>query len=415
MDDLDFIERKKKDTLGIYYVLDIVYGAQNAYLEKIYGEKEHFVKKSKVKEYLNNLEKNELDDEFNESEKYTKLLLEEENSSYNSRLNFSLINDFVEVDLCSENITQKENIWNGSVVKTCYPDYYNNNYKFCLYDIYIKIQKTSGEFTKKDILKFVNFRLDIGVGGSDIFYRDFFSICFFELMENQDILIEPNIIYLKAITFENLIYGIPNYFLIGGGLKIHSTGLDAKKHSEYKIDLIYSGKNISNIKPVHLENDGFEQLVISSQTYKYNKKISSKDKIEIKFEHAVSLMMFFLYNEDIETDELTNTNIDAVGLGLNKDWFIWWEDKELIKVNFLGINLCVLAIDPALRDYKKFCNFIKLKANYSMPKTINFSRLDCTDVYIEYDSDNKFNLYVNCLYVNELKFKSGMTGLAFSN
>ncbi len=412
MDDLDFIERKKKDTLGIHYALEIVYGAHNAYLEEIYGEKEHFVKKSKVKEYLNNLEKKELDDEFNESEKYTKLLLEEENSSYNSRLNFSLINDFVEVDLCSENIIKKMNLGDGSY-SICAE--INEKSNFCLYDIYLKIEKTTGEFTKKDLLDFVDFKLQIALNGQNTFEKDFFSMCFLELIENHDILIEPNIIYVKAITFENLIYGIPNYFLINGGLKICSAGLNLRGYPEYKIDLIYSGKNIANIKPEHLENDGFEQLVISSQTYKYNKKISSKDKIEIKFEHAVSLMMFFLYNEDIETDELVNTNIDAVGLGLNKDWFIWWEDKELIKVNFLGINLCVLAIDPALRDYKKFCNFIKLKANYSMPKTINFSRLDYTDVYIEYDSNNKYNLYVNCIYANKLKFKSGMVGLAFSN
>ncbi len=412
MDDLDIIERKKKDTHGIYYVLDIVYGAHNAYLEEIYGEKEHFVKKSKVKEYVNNLEKKELDDEFNESEKYTKLLLEEENSSYNSRLNFSLINDFVEVDLCSENIIKKMNLGDGSY-SICAE--INEKSNFCLYDIYLKIEKTTGEFTKKDLLKFVDFKLQIALNGQNTFEKDFFSMCFLELIENHDILIEPNIIYLKAITFENLIYGIPNYFLINGGLKICSAGLNLRGYSEYKINLIYSGKKIANIKPEHLENNSLEQLVISSQTYKYNKKISSKDKIEIKFEHAVSLMMFFLYNEDIETDELVNTNIDAVGLGLNKEWFIWWEDKELIKVNFLGINLCVLAIDPALKNYKNFYNFIKSKAEYSMPKTINFSRLDYTDVYIEYENNNKYNLYVNCIYANKLKFKSGMAGLAFSN
>ncbi len=321
MNDLDFIERKKHTSTEAELIATNAIGAQNVYIINNI-KSQQYISKSSQSAYLFDLERIELEKELKESDDYTKEILSQANSNYNSRLDYSIQNDFVEVDLCSENITQKENIWNGSVVKTCYPDYYNNNYKFCLYDIYLKIVKTTGEFTKKDLLKFVDFKIKICLIEQSTFEKDFFTMCFLELIENHDILIEPNIIYLKAITFENLIYGIPNYFLIGGGLKIQSTGLDAKTHSEYKIDLIYSGKNISNIKPVHLENDGFEQLVISSQTYKYNKKISSKDKIEIKFEHAVSLIMFFLYNDDIETDELVNTNIDAVGLGLNKEWFI---------------------------------------------------------------------------------------------
>ncbi len=420
MNDLDFIDKKKHTSIEAELIAVSSIGAQNVYIDKNCYNKPQYISKSSQSNYLFDLEQIELEKELKESDDYTKEILSQSNSNYNSRLDYSIQNDFVEVDLCSENLSYKYNLWGDENMSSKIYLYNSTVKKFCLYDIYIKIQKTSGEFTKKDLLKFVNFRLDIGVGGSDIFYRDFFSICFFELMENQDILIEPNIIYLKAYTFQNMTYGIPKYFLEYHDISISSRGLDSKTHLDFKIDVIISGKNIANIKPEHINKySHFKEKVILSQLGD-KEKIFSGFKDRILFNHPVSILMFFLYNDPDEpdSDELDSPNINAIGLifdNPNSNKCIWWENDEIIKVNFMGIILCVVPIDPALRDYKKFYNYVNNKADFTQLKSINFSRIDKIYATIEYDNNKKYNLYMNGLHTNLFNIGSGMAGIAFAS
>ncbi len=475
MNDLDFIDRKKNTSKYVELTAIESIGKQNIltssikedylitkginYIDKVVEENiinkdslnfNKYIKKSEQSKYLYDLEKYEIEKELNESEKYTKEILFQSQSNYNSRLDYSLLleKDFLQVDLCSETITYKYNIWNYKNIYYCKPiiinnylfknDLFKNNFdfnknyleyrkkylennKFCLYDIYLKIEKNIGDFTKKDLIKFANFKIEIIIGGNTFFEKDFFSMCFFELIENQNILIEPNIIYLKAITFQNMIYGISTYFLQYHELRINFIGLNYQTHSEFKIDIIYSGKNINIIKPEHYDNNEnkFSQRIISSQNINYDTKINNSNLIKFNFKHPVSILMFFLYDnfDESDTDELENTNINAIGIKLNDKTYnserIWWENEELIKVNFLGINLCVLAIDPALRNYKKFIDYIKNEPDYSMLKSIDFSCIDYSDCVIEYDSNKKYNLYINGLYCNLLNFGYGMGGFYF--
>ena len=419
MNDLDFIDRKKHTSTEAELIATNAIGAQNVYIINNI-KSQQYISKSSQSAYLFDLERIELEKELKESDDYTKEILSQENSNYNSRLDYSIQNDFVEVDLCAENRTYKYKLWDGTKSSKIYLLHYNTDNNFCLYDIYIKIQKTSGEFTKKDLLKFVDFKLHLGIGGYNYtFQKDFFSICFFELMENQDILIEPNIIYLKAYTFQNMTYGIPRYFLDYHEVIICSKGLDSKTHSDFTIDIISSGKNIANIKSKHMDKYACieEKVILSKQSEK--EKIFSGLILEIFFNHLVSILMFFLYDnyDEPDSDELESPDINAIGLifnNPNSTERIWWESNEIIKINFMGIILCVVPIDPALRDYKKFYNYVNNKADFTQLKSINFSRIDKIYATIEYDNNKKYNLYMNGLHTNMLRIMSGMAGLAFS-
>ncbi len=115
------------------------------------------------------------------------------------------MSDQVELDFNSTNVVKTARLWNGNNRKTTSVSIgFDQN--FSLYDIYIKI--TSKEaFTRKDIIALKDIKFQLAIGGYDIFYRDFCSALFFELIDNQDVLLEENIIYFKVYTFENMLYG----------------------------------------------------------------------------------------------------------------------------------------------------------------------------------------------------------------
>ncbi len=423
MSDYDLIDRTLDSTTG-ETVAGSAYGSQNDFI----GDKGPiYIPKSSQSQYLYELERYELEKEIINTEELIKSDLEKENTNYNSRLEFSLMNNMVQIDLDCENIVYKYNLWDGQNKSICTLDI-DKHTNFSLYDIYLKIEKKSGDFTKKDILNLIYFKIRLAIGGSDVFVKDFFSMCFFELIEDNDIFIEPNIIYLKAYTFENMLYGIPYYFLKYHEIRITSSTLpnkpgyyDYSDYSDYSIDIIYSGKNLSSIdiKPEHMKNMSFEQILILSQTF-FKPIKDSKQKFNINFNHPSQLIMFFLWNEEEkkmeETDELNKTEINKFGLSLD-DNFIWWEDEELIKINLLGINLYLICIDPQLQNYTKFCSYIKNKFDPKTLRSINFSRIDKTEFVIDYDSGSnsykKYNLYINGLNINILRIISGMAGLTY--
>jgi hypothetical protein len=424
MNDFDFIDRKHNSVCGEIFAY-LAIGAQNSIL----GKNKPYVSKDKQSDYLYELEKIELENEFDKLEMSIRDDLKEEQSNYNSRLKYSLESNFVELDLCCENITWNEILWDGETpcILTI-QNQTNNKTNFSLYDIYLKIEKTNGEFNRTDILDFINFKIKFKIGGSSIIEKDFFTMCVFELIDKQEILIETNILYFKAFTFENMQYGMPIKFLNYHAVQIESTGLNKELHSNYKIDVIFSGKNLSNINinPEHLDNKLFEQIIIQSQITNQESKINSGTKIKFEFNHPVSILMFFLYNDsnlyngnkynnDICEDfEFTNPEINSIGISLN-GYYIWWDNQELIKIDFMGIILSIVCIDPQLKDYNKFCSFTKNNFNPSILKSINFSRIDSMDAILEYDSDKKFSVYFNGLNINLLRMMYGMAGIAWAN
>ena len=81
----------------------------------------------------------------------------------------------------------------------------------------------------------------------------------------------------------------------------------------------------------------------------------------------------------------------------------------------MGIKICIICIDPQLRDYSKFYSYTKNNFDPSILKSINFSRMDNSEIICEYDSDKKFFVYINGLNVNMLRMMNGMAGIDWAN
>lgn len=114
------------------------------------------------------------------------------------------------------------------------------------------------------------------IGGTSVNNLNFFSTILLELLDNQDIFIESNIIYLKIFTFQNMLYGIPIKLLKYHNVAINIYGLNKFIHYKYSIDVIYSGKNLFSIdiKPEHLEE--IKQIIIQSKDNILNQIQSGK-------------------------------------------------------------------------------------------------------------------------------------------
>ena len=244
---------------------------------------------------------------------------------------------------------------------------------------------------------------------------------FFELIENQNILIEPNIIYLKGFTFENFKYGIPKKLLKYHHIEIIANNL-TEIHSKYKIDVIFSGKNISNI---NIDFDKHqEQIIVINNSFKVH-NISSGKKFSIGnyTNHPSCMLMFFLYEtsnineytENIYDDfELVCPKINSIDLCIFENTKgIQWEDYELINVEFMGIHISVLCFDPQLKDYNKFIQLLNNDFDIKELHTLNFLRIDDANIILNFDSNKNFSTYVNLINFNNLVFGSGMAGLSY--
>ena len=212
-----------------------------------------------------------------------------------------------------------------------------------------------------------------------------------------------------------MLYGLPSKVLQFHQVRLAIIGLDIDIHKKYTIETIYSGKNLFSIdiKPEHLKQ--MEQIIIQSQSKLINGIHSNKKFILDFFNHPVEILMFFLYdNSGKEQDELDRLEIESIGIYLN-NYPIWWEKEELIFINFMGIELCILCIDPQYRNITKFKKYINNDINMDTMKSINFSRIYDTQIVIEYNSDKVYNLFITGFNINELRFKSGMGGVAFAS
>ena len=159
-----------------------------------------------------------------------------------------------------------------------------------------------------------------------------------------------------------------------------------------------------------------EQIIIQSKSILINDIYSDK-KIKLDYcfnHHPVEILMFFLYDKSgKEFDELDRLEIESIGMYFD-GIPIWWEKEELIFINFMGIELCILCIDPQYRNITKFKKYINNDINMDTMKSINFSRIETVEFVIEYNSDKVYNLFITRFNINVLRFMSGMGGIGFS-
>ncbi len=385
----------------------VAYGVANKYFTG--GNDGVYVPKSKrTDNYLVENEKYEIEKDLLNQEQSLISDLKEESSNYKTRLYLNSMNDGVEVDLGSTNVVETYKVWDGkkkiSIITREEPT-------FSLYDIYVKITSTD-DFTKKDLLNFVNVKFGLEIGGQPIFSRDFFSTILFEQLDDQDIFIESNVLYLRVFTFSNFFYGIPKTMLCWHNVNINIYGLNTLTHSKYLIDAIYSGKNLYSIdfKKEHIKV--MEQVVIQSQDTSL--QIKSGKKFSFLWNHPVQIIMFFLYEDSNEsTDELDRLEIESIGLYLNGHP-IWWNGEEIIYMNFMGLELCILCIDDNFRNMDKFKKYVNNDLDMNTMKSINFSLIDTAEFVLNYNSDKKYNLFMTGMCINILRMMSGMAGLAFA-
>lgn len=181
-------------------------------------------------EHTNDLERYEILKELEDQEKYLKTDLESGSDEYKSRLCLNSIHDTLELDLGSSNIIDTQKTWNNSLETK----FYARQGDFSLCDIYIKIT-SENDFNKEDLLSFINVSFSLEIGGNYVNNRNFFSTVFFELLDDQDIFIESNIIYLKVFTFQNMLYGLPTKVLRYHQVGLDIIGLDKDIHKKYTI------------------------------------------------------------------------------------------------------------------------------------------------------------------------------------
>ncbi len=388
------------------YIAKAAYGSANKYFTG--GNNGAYVPKSKrTDNYLVEAERHELEKDLLKQEQSLISDLNQESSNYKTRLYLNSMLDGVDLDLCSTNIVKTYKIWDG---KKKFPIITRDDPTFSLYDIYIKITSTD-DFTKKDLLNFVNVKFYLEIGGQSIFSRDFFSTLLFEHLDDQDIIIESNVLYLRVFTFNNFLYGIPKTMLSYHQVHINIYGLNDVAHSKYLIDALYSGKNLYSIdfKKEHI--NAMEQVIVQSQDTSL--QIKSGQKFHFLWNLPVQIIMFFLYEDsNEETDELNRLEIESIGLYLNGHP-IWWNGEEIIYMNFMGLELCILCIDDNFRNMEKFKKYVNNDLDMDTMKSINFSRIDSTKFVLNYNSDKKYNLFMTGMCINVLRIMSGMAGLAF--
>lgn len=397
-------------------------GAQNNYFTG--GNEGTYISKSKQTDnYLVELEKYELEKDIVEQDKSLLSDLKEESSNYKTRLYLDSMVSSIELDLNSTNIVHKHKLWDGKNKNKIEVDFDNRN--FSLYDVYVKIT-CQNDFTRKDLLALKDLKFYLEIGGTTMYYRDFFSILLLELINDQDVLIEPNIIYLKVFTFENMLYGIPNKFLKYHEVHLSFGGLNTIwcNHEKYSIDAFYSGKNIylPDIKSEHLKDMSFEQVIIQTQETGTELMHFGK-KIRLAYNHPVQMLMFFPYdpnNEELdELDELERIEIDSIGLFL-EGHPIWFEKEELIHMHYMGLDLCILCFDEQFRDINKFKKYFNNDLDLNTMKSINFSRINDVKIILEcgpdknFNSDKEYHLFYTGLNINILRFMFGMAGLVYS-
>ena len=151
--------------------------------------------------------------------------------------------------------------------------------------------------------------------------------------------------------------------------------------------------------------------------------INSNEKISFVSNNMVCMIMCILYknkeeNENIFEDfELSSPKINSISIFLNGRK-IKWEDYEIVNIEFMGLNISVLCIDPQLRDYDKFTKIMKNDFDLTELHTINFSRIDIMKISLNFDSNDSndtINAYINFMSLNKLQIRNNVGMLKYNN
>lgn len=388
-----------------------------------------FIPKKDQTKFLYEIEKYSIEKDFDMDEKILKKDLDEQNKiKVDKRTVCSFFeNIFNDSLLLEEDIVYEKEVWNGRDQKNMEISKYDCMWtNFVLFNVYVKIEKTNGEeITKHDLISFKNFIINFILDNNVIMKKNFFTMCFLDLIENQVVQIEQNVLFFKAFDFEHFKHGLLIKELLYYNAIFKLSELDKKVYGGFNIKLILSGKNTNE----SFSDGMFEYFVIQHQVCTKSDKICSGQKINIPFNHPVSVILFFIYDENCNDNSLNNNfdlenlNIDSISIdigagpdnGEKQSSCIYYSDEELIKIDFMDIKLYGICIDPQLKNHSNFISYINGYVDYETIKSINFSRIDRPNIIINHDSDNKYNICICGLCVNVLRYMNGHMSIAFSN
>ncbi len=330
--------------------------------------------KKKNDTYFSNLERTQIEEELGEEqESQLRRDLKSESDDYNTRLSLNPMYQ-VESEINASNIVRTHR-WKGRMLQL------DENPEFSLFDVYVKIVKKKGAFTRHDIIfKLINilFHLRIGrMGEYQVFNRGFIPVLGFELINEQEVLQEENIIFLKVFTFGGMPYGLSNHFYKGTPMffDIWNTGPIDKL--SYDIDVIFSGKNmyLSEMSESERESKKSYQFITKSFTTGNITLLNecSTKKFSIPFE--VTDMIWFIMTKRafVNDDELEETGITSIDLYM-KRFNIRFEKDDLIHIQIFGVDFYLLVFDGELRDIRKFKKYINNDFDFDQ---IPFERLSC--------------------------------------
>ena len=441
------------------------YGLQNTYLgncksdsenntniinSKKYAVGTNFISKKDVHKYLNELEEHNMEKNLENLDNFIESDLQFENSNYSERLKFSLENNSAEIEMCYENIIKTKNIWDGE----------NNNYnqieltENSIYDIYLKIEKISCEFVQSDIVNLSNLTIGLITKTNYLDDRvhlheaDLFTCCLSELLKGNDIQPEPNILYFKCFDFNKSKFGLhygndqqiklvlpffdkfKRFNQLDPLNTLNPSNQTKEKFNDYKIDVIISSKNILQ------QVLNYEQRIISHQINDFI-NVTTNKRIKFSFcENPVSLIFCsFINKKNIDAidlhyndDEINmrsinvylnssphnddEINMRSIKMYLNSSPLIFYKE-ELVKINFCGITTFVICIDLKLKNKKLFCSYMKGEFDYQTLKSINFSRIDKIELSFNYDSEECYDLHVNCLNMKLMTFYNDYLNFRF--
>lgn len=414
-----------------------------------YSKIDHFVSKKDQLNYLKELEEYDMNNELENLEKSIESDLNLENSTYSENLKLSLENDSAEIDMGLENIVHTECMWNGAT--QMYEEIMISD-RESLHDVYIKIEKLDGEFGKHDMYifqKMDSIELNINYHQRRCLRMNILTCMIHELLKGNKIQQEPNIIWFKCFDLNKL--SCVMYFFHNIKLKIHSILYDldiSKSHlyDNYKIDVVYSSKNKKI--PDYLKNYRIEDYSLESHIKYINHQTHmnmDKKKCLFNIKYCLGLVsvifcMFvdskyckmpihqsnsvkstnsdhlnYLYNQNYldELNELDDLNyldglddldssdklqMEKIILYLNGHP-ITYDKKQLIKIEFCGMIIYAICIDPKMKNKKTLISYMKSDFNIETLKSINFSRIDKIEISFDYKSEKKYNTSICCLFM----------------
>ena len=419
-----------------------------------YSKIDHFVNKKDQLNYLKELEEYDMNNELENLEKSIELDLNLENSTYSENLKLSLENNSAEIDLGLENIVHTHCMWNGAT--QIYKEIKISNTEL-LCDVYMKIEKLDGEFGKHDMYifqKIDSIELYFYCCGYKYYKMNILTCMIHELLKENKIQQEPNIVWFKCFDF-NKFYEALSHF---DHMKLHMRSilydLDISKlhlYDNYKIDIVYSSKhkiiqyydihhqlfNPRNITFVHHQtcinmNINEKKILLDINSciglcsvifcmfvdskycnLKHNNLISQKTYLNNldnfdNFDDLNELDELDELNELNKLDELDDLNylddlddsdklqMEKIILYLNGHQ-ITYDKKQLVKIEFCGMIIYAICIDPKMKNKKTLISYMKSDFDIETLKSINFSRIDSINICFNYKSKKKYNTNICCL------------------